>query len=70
MESKWIKLYMKTEKLSAENKWQQTQFNEKMGKYGKSKLKNIVKYNILIILIQIDIYIEDKCHDYLGTWAK
>jgi hypothetical protein len=38
---------MKTEKLSAENKWQQTQFNEKMGKYGKIKLKNIVKYNFL-----------------------
>jgi hypothetical protein len=51
MESKWIKLYMKTEKLSAENKWQQTQFNEKMGKYGKSKLKNIVKYNILGLLV-------------------
>jgi hypothetical protein len=33
---------MKTEKFSAENKWQQTKFNEKMGKYGKSKLKNIV----------------------------
>jgi ABC-type transport system involved in Fe-S cluster assembly fused permease/ATPase subunit len=38
---------MKTEKLFAENKWQQTQFDEKMGKYGKSKLKNIVKYNLL-----------------------
>jgi hypothetical protein len=34
---------MKTEKLSAENKWQQTQFNEKMGKYGKSKLKKYCK---------------------------
>ena len=42
---------MKTEKLSAENKWQQTQFNEKMGKYGKSKLKNIVKYNLLDLLV-------------------
>jgi len=31
-------LYMKTEKFSAENKWRQTQFNEKMGKYGKRKL--------------------------------
>jgi len=51
MESKWIKLYMKTEKLSAENKWQQTQFNEKMGKYGKIKLKNIVKYNLLGLLV-------------------
>jgi hypothetical protein len=77
---------MKTEKLSVENKWQQTQCNEKMGKYGKSKLKNIVKYNFLgllvfhvtilwlgqlrhffIILIQIGIYIKDKCHVYLGT---
>jgi hypothetical protein len=28
---------MKTEKLSAENKWQQTQFNEKMGKYQIKK---------------------------------
>jgi ribosomal protein S20 len=42
---------MKTEKLSAEKKWQQTQFNEKMGKYGKSKLKNIVKYNLLGLLV-------------------
>ena len=42
---------MKTEKWSAENKWQQTQFNEKMGKYGKSKLKNIVKYNLLGLLV-------------------
>ena len=42
---------MKTEKLSVENKWQQTQFNEKMGKYGKSKLKNIVKYNFLGLLV-------------------
>ena len=25
------------EKLSAENKWQQIQFNEKMGEYRKSK---------------------------------
>jgi hypothetical protein len=96
MESKWIKLYIKTEKLSAENKWQQTQFNEKMGKYGKSKLKNIVKYNLLdllvfhvtivfimgiiyihlwpligqlrhflMTLIQIGIYITNKCHVYL-----
>ena len=32
-------------------KWQQTQFNEKMGKYGKSKLKNIVKYNLLGLLV-------------------
>jgi hypothetical protein len=30
---------MKTEKFSVDNKWGQTQFNEKMGKYGKSKLK-------------------------------
>ena len=51
MESKWIKLYMKTEKLSAENKWLQTQFNEAIGKYGKSKLKNIVKYNLLGLLV-------------------
>ena len=42
---------MKTEKLSAENKWQQTQFNEKMGKYGNIKLKNIVKYNLLGLLV-------------------
>jgi hypothetical protein len=42
---------MKTEKLSVENKWQQTQFDEKMGKYGKSKLKNIVKYNLLGLLV-------------------
>ena len=34
---------MKTEILSAENKWRQTQFNEKMGKYGKSKLKFLCK---------------------------
>jgi hypothetical protein len=39
---------MKTEILSAENKWQQTQFNGKMGKYGKIKLKNIVKYNLFL----------------------
>ena len=43
------KMYMKTEKFSAENKWWQTQFNKKMGKYGKSKLKNIVKYNLLAL---------------------
>jgi hypothetical protein len=30
-------VYIKTEKFSAENMWQQTQFNEKIGKYGKSK---------------------------------
>jgi len=43
---------MKTEKLSAENKCQHwTQFNEKLGKYGKSKLKNIVKYNLLGLLV-------------------
>jgi hypothetical protein len=30
---------MKTDKCSAENKWRQTQFNEKMGNYGKSKGK-------------------------------
>jgi hypothetical protein len=42
---------MKTEKFSAENKWQQTQFNEKMRKYGKSKLKKIVKYNLLGLLV-------------------
>jgi hypothetical protein len=34
---------MKTEKFSAENKWRQTQFNEKMEKYGKSKLKKYCK---------------------------
>ena len=34
---------METEKFSAQNKWQQTQFNEKMGKYGKSKLKKYCK---------------------------
>ena len=34
---------MKTEKFSAENKWRQTQFNEKMGEYGKSKLKKYCK---------------------------
>jgi hypothetical protein len=38
---------VKTEIVSAENKRQQIQFNEKMGKYRKSKLKNIVKYNLL-----------------------
>jgi hypothetical protein len=42
---------MKTEKLSAENKRQQAQFNDNMGKYGKSKLKNIVKYNLLGLLV-------------------
>ena len=42
---------MKTEKLSAENKSQQTQFNEKMGKYRKSKLKNSVKYNLLGLFV-------------------
>ena len=47
---------MKTEILSAENKWQQTQFKEKMGKYRKSKLKNIVKYNLLgIFVFQVTI---------------
>ena len=34
---------MKTEKFSAENKWRQTQFNEKMGKYGKENLKKYRK---------------------------
>ena len=34
---------MKTEILSAENKRQQIQFNEKMGKYRKSKLKKYCK---------------------------
>ena len=34
---------MKTEKFSAESKWGQTQFNEKMGKYGKIKLKKYCK---------------------------
>jgi hypothetical protein len=42
---------VKTEILSAENKWQQIQFNEKMGKYRKSKLKNIVKYNLLGLFV-------------------
>ena len=42
---------MKTEKVSAEKKWQQTPFNEKMGKFGKSKFKNIVKYNLLGLLV-------------------
>jgi hypothetical protein len=28
---------------------QQTQFNEKMGKYGKGELKHIVKYNLLLV---------------------
>jgi hypothetical protein len=42
---------MKTEILSAENKWQQTQFNEKMGKYRKSKLKDIETYNLLGLLV-------------------
>ena len=46
-----IKLYVKTEILSAENKWQQIQFNEKIGKYRKSKLKNIVKYNLLGLFV-------------------
>jgi uncharacterized membrane protein YidH (DUF202 family) len=39
------------DKIVHENKWQQTQFNEKMGKYGKSKLNNIVKYNSLGLLV-------------------
>jgi hypothetical protein len=34
---------MKRKKLSAENKWQQTQFNEKMGKYGKKQIKKYCK---------------------------
>jgi hypothetical protein len=42
---------VKTEILSAENKWQQIQFNEKMGKYRKSELKNIVKYNLLGLFV-------------------
>jgi hypothetical protein len=42
---------MKTEKFSAENKWQQTQFNEQMGKYRKSKLKDIETYNLLDLLV-------------------
>jgi hypothetical protein len=33
---------MKRKKLSAENKWQQTQFNE-MGKYGKKQIKKYCK---------------------------
>ena len=37
--------------VSAENKWQQIQFNEKMGEYRKSKLKNIVKYNLLGLFV-------------------
>jgi len=44
---------MKTEKLSAENKCQQTQFNEKMGKYGKSKLKNINSLGLLVFHVTI-----------------
>jgi hypothetical protein len=39
------------DKIVHENKWRQTQFNENMGKYGKSKLKNIVKYNLLGLLV-------------------
>jgi hypothetical protein len=42
---------VKTELLSAENKRRQIQFNEKMGKYRKSKLKNIVKYNLLDLFV-------------------
>jgi hypothetical protein len=38
---------VKTEILSAENKWQQIQFNEKIREYRKRKLEIIVKYNLL-----------------------
>ena len=38
---------MKTEKFSAENKWQQTQFNEKNGEIWKKEIKKYCKYNIL-----------------------
>ena len=33
---------MKTEKFSAENKWQQTQFNEKNGEIWKNQIKKIL----------------------------
>jgi hypothetical protein len=39
------------EKIVREIKWQQIQFNEKMGEYRKSKLKNIVKYNHLGLFV-------------------
>jgi hypothetical protein len=42
---------MKTEKFSAENMWQQTQFNDKIGKHRKGELTNIVKYNLLGLLV-------------------
>ena len=45
MELDMDKLYMKTEILSAENKRQQIQ------KYRKSKLKNIVKYDLLGLFV-------------------
>jgi tRNA(Ile)-lysidine synthase TilS/MesJ len=38
---------MKTEKFSAENKWQQTQFNEKDGEIWKKEIKKYCKYNNL-----------------------
>ena len=44
-------MYVKTEILTAEIKCQQIQFNEKMGKYRKRKLKNIVKYYLLGLFV-------------------
>jgi hypothetical protein len=42
---------MKTEKFSHEDMRQQTQFNEKIGKYRKANKKNIVIYNLLGLLM-------------------
>jgi hypothetical protein len=42
---------VKTKILSAENKCEQIQFNEKMRKYRKNILKNIVKYNLLGLFV-------------------
>jgi hypothetical protein len=53
---------METEKFSAKKKWQQTQFNEKMGKYGKSKLE-FKKYVLIWINIfgkKINVYFYDE----------
>jgi hypothetical protein len=59
---------VKTEILSAENQWQQIQFNEKMGKYRKSKLKNIVKYNLLSLWFSFKLVFISKINA-MFTWA-
>jgi hypothetical protein len=42
---------MKTEKFSAENMNRKHNLMKKIGEYGKIKLKNIVKYNLLGLVV-------------------